>query len=777
MNRLQGFFCVLLLLLTGLLITGCRSQTQELVVLPPAQVIEALPTAAVPLDLATIQAETEPARGQIPTAVEPITLDLNPASAADVIGNLPADGLSVYLLDAAAGQSLNLQLTSPRADAHMTIMAPDGSMLKAADQWQNGWQGIAPQDGTYELQISSDGRPTTFDLAVEVVPSARLSDDYTRLKVPFTHGVHQLTLKGDPLDDVYFLVTEIDFVPLTEEGISQTIRIADAQPIPLAFPNTVLIDDMNDDGYLDFGLLSLLDPTGTPRYNAWLFDPDSGQFIFNDDLSLLPAPTFLGSSRVASTAVLSDGSRVRELFEWENNALTKLFEERCTLAADGTAIHLGLQISDGSNHELFRTTGADCPDFGRSSPIVQAASAAEPVADDQRHIRASFTQGERLIKLSGDWITDDGDQLLITGVDIYQESVLLQSLPLDRPVTLSLSKQDPLFIQDWDDDGYLDLSVRQDAGSGEDSAFLIALYDVESDRFVVNRPLSGLLNPRKLSGGVIQSRYTAGAAVHEVETYHFEQGALRLRWRETCLYGDDGTPTHLATRPADDDSSEESITLASHCDDLGDVDAVAFHWQVATAADQAATAAPTRPLSGIEGVDQMVFNGEWVADRSFRIDEVDLLSGGTIVHKLPVGNLEPVDPTAGLTVRLDDFNYDGRGDIAILQQAGGNPTYTVFLYSPDSGTFNHSQILSTLVGVEVLGDDVLRSTVSSDSGGQVVEIYEWFGEELHLLVRETCQPDEEGALVHTGFQFNSERVPEQTFQTVGETCVDFGVFE
>lgn len=55
--------------------------------------------------------------------------------------------------------------------------------------------------------------------------------------------------------------------------------------------------DANFDGYADVELLAGMGATGNTWYNFWLFEPTSGQFVWNEDLNILISPQFKSQSR------------------------------------------------------------------------------------------------------------------------------------------------------------------------------------------------------------------------------------------------------------------------------------------------------------------------------------------------------------------------------------------------------------------------------------------------------------------------------------------------
>ncbi len=87
-----------------------------------------------------------------------------------VSGNVGGSAVDTYLLDAGAGQYMQVSLASPSGQAYLNVIAPDGSPLARAQAGAQGFSGTLPSSGDYQLQVMTlGGAPaTSYTLTVSV---------------------------------------------------------------------------------------------------------------------------------------------------------------------------------------------------------------------------------------------------------------------------------------------------------------------------------------------------------------------------------------------------------------------------------------------------------------------------------------------------------------------------------------------------------------------------------------------------------------------------------
>ncbi len=87
-----------------------------------------------------------------------------------VSGNVGGSAVDTYLLEAGAGQYMQVSLASPSGQAYLNVIAPDGSPLARAQAGAQGFSGNLPINGDYQLQVMTlGGAPaTSYTLTVAV---------------------------------------------------------------------------------------------------------------------------------------------------------------------------------------------------------------------------------------------------------------------------------------------------------------------------------------------------------------------------------------------------------------------------------------------------------------------------------------------------------------------------------------------------------------------------------------------------------------------------------
>ncbi len=89
-----------------------------------------------------------------------------------ISGEVSNSAVDTYLLEARAGQSMQVSLASPTGAAYLNVITPDGSPLARAQAGAQGFSGNLPINGDYQLQVmtlgSSPTSVTSYTLTVSV---------------------------------------------------------------------------------------------------------------------------------------------------------------------------------------------------------------------------------------------------------------------------------------------------------------------------------------------------------------------------------------------------------------------------------------------------------------------------------------------------------------------------------------------------------------------------------------------------------------------------------
>ncbi len=124
-------------------------------------------------------------------------------------------------------------------------------------------------------------------------------------------------------------IEQIDISTSQSNGVIQTLKVS--QPIPLAdFDFYFAVEDVNFDVYQDISLISSWGATGNTSYNYWLFNPQSGQFEYHEQLSQLVSPYADPNTKTITSFWMGGrmGSIYEELtFRFEGNELKLIRQE------------------------------------------------------------------------------------------------------------------------------------------------------------------------------------------------------------------------------------------------------------------------------------------------------------------------------------------------------------------------------------------------------------------------------------------------------------------
>ncbi len=92
------------------------------------------------------------------------------ATAAQVSGQVSGTTTASYVLEARAGQHMQIFLTSPYSNVYVTLVSPFGSPLARAQAGAQSFDGILPESGDYSIQLSAPvgTAVTSFTMTIAV---------------------------------------------------------------------------------------------------------------------------------------------------------------------------------------------------------------------------------------------------------------------------------------------------------------------------------------------------------------------------------------------------------------------------------------------------------------------------------------------------------------------------------------------------------------------------------------------------------------------------------
>ena len=156
-------------------------------------------------------------------------------TAALLEGDLPAQGIDVYVLSAQAGQNMMVMLTVPDEAARITVQDSAGNYLNG-QMASTLWQGTLPESGDYVIRVIGDetaasagsGQAASYRLQV-IIPQ----------RITFAPGATSATIEGDvaayEADDYILAAQEGQTmrVTITSPGANVLLTIVGADGIPL----------------------------------------------------------------------------------------------------------------------------------------------------------------------------------------------------------------------------------------------------------------------------------------------------------------------------------------------------------------------------------------------------------------------------------------------------------------------------------------------------------------------------------------------------------------
>lgn len=96
------------------------------------------------------------------------------ATSAVVTGNVASNDVNCYVLRAARGQNMSVNITSPRSDVLLSITGADGQPYKRTVDDSPSWTGTLPATQDYYLKAVSVGEGTRYNMRIVISPlSAR----------------------------------------------------------------------------------------------------------------------------------------------------------------------------------------------------------------------------------------------------------------------------------------------------------------------------------------------------------------------------------------------------------------------------------------------------------------------------------------------------------------------------------------------------------------------------------------------------------------------------
>jgi LysM repeat protein len=207
-----------------------------------------------------------------------------------------------YVLKAIQGQVMTVKLTAPANSVSLTIYAPNGSTLKSTDL-NLTWNGTLPSDGDYRLDVNNaqglGAANVSFTLEVSVTGNCV---DFARNLKSIGNTHFSLCGQTDSAGKTRISLIRVYQRPeeVGQGGLSQDINMPVDTSTPLNDQNSLIIGDMNYDGFDDFRILQSVPAGPNVPYVYFIFDPTPRKFIYSEAYGKITSPEFPGNSQIVS---------------------------------------------------------------------------------------------------------------------------------------------------------------------------------------------------------------------------------------------------------------------------------------------------------------------------------------------------------------------------------------------------------------------------------------------------------------------------------------------
>lgn len=282
-----------------------------------------------------------------------------------------------YRLSAAQGQEMTVTLEAPDGNVALAIIGPAGELLPLTDQTFI-WRGTLPATGEYSVDIVSIlgifDKPYTLTVSIVDTESdvdgsgedAAEDGDNSLFDNPFNiptsitqsrtfepQGSIDFNIRTD--GDVSILDLADPVTGQVRQGFVVTSGFVDA----FSESYSLLVEDMNYDGYDDFRLVEFLTAGANTPYLYYLYDPATEQFVFNSDLRAITSPQFVGSNTILSRWQLGAANWGIDIYAYVNEKPTLLVRQEWTASVDGD-ITRDITVFDPNDSTAAGSSNTNC---------------------------------------------------------------------------------------------------------------------------------------------------------------------------------------------------------------------------------------------------------------------------------------------------------------------------------------------------------------------------------------------------------------------------------
>lgn len=146
----------------------------------------------------------------------------------------------------------------------------------------------------------------------------------------------EIVIKPNPLEFDFKLLgivdetnlLKADKIEIRKKGTNEITQIVENFNAEVQKNETVIVEDVNFDGYLDIRLMEYLPSGPNIPYLYWIFDPETKQFVQNEELKQITSPEVDVKNKQLLSHQRTDATRFgTKFYEYRNNELVLVKEE------------------------------------------------------------------------------------------------------------------------------------------------------------------------------------------------------------------------------------------------------------------------------------------------------------------------------------------------------------------------------------------------------------------------------------------------------------------
>jgi len=199
---------------------------------------------------------------------------------------------------------MTVKITAPANSVSLAIYAPNGTALKPFDL-NLTWSGTLPASGDYRLDVinalglGATDVPFTLEVSLtgNCVDLAR-SLKFSTAAPAITH--FNICGTTDATGRMKISIIHIYTEDVGLGGLLQDIPVSIETSTLLTDPTSLIVGDMNYDGYDDFRIVKSLPAGINISYLYYLYNPATRQFVYSEAYAAITSPEFIGNFQIRS---------------------------------------------------------------------------------------------------------------------------------------------------------------------------------------------------------------------------------------------------------------------------------------------------------------------------------------------------------------------------------------------------------------------------------------------------------------------------------------------